>query len=128
MRNFRLGVAVNRSIFCTRQCENKRSPPSSPFTLNSLMSRLSPPMGQKVSCIQNATRNNDAYDYGSSMEKTRENSPLDGDGKRREIRQLIKVREISHGAIWGGGRGGKTDPASYRRTLLCRNWRIETAN
>ncbi|XP_011347719.1 centrosomin isoform X2 [Ooceraea biroi] len=77
------------------QCENKRSPPSSPLTLNSLMNRLSPPMGQRVSCIQ---RNSDAYDYDSNTEKVREKSPSGEDG-RREVKQLIKELEERDGEL-----------------------------
>jgi len=48
-------------------------------------------MGQKAFCIQNAAKNNEACEL--NMEKVLDNSPLGGDGKK-EIRQLIKVREL----------------------------------
>jgi len=56
---------------------------------------MSPPMGQKAFCIQHA-KINEACE--SNVEKVQDNSLLSGDGKK-EIRQLIKVRELSFAVV-----------------------------
>ncbi|XP_018373498.1 PREDICTED: centrosomin isoform X5 [Trachymyrmex cornetzi] len=78
------------------QCENnygKRSPPNSPSAVISLTSDyISLSMGQKVSCVQSATKYDGAYDYESNKERAASlNSSLNGD--TREIRHLIKELE-----------------------------------
>ncbi|XP_011693370.1 PREDICTED: centrosomin-like isoform X2 [Wasmannia auropunctata] len=78
------------------QCENnygKRTPPNSPSALISWTSDyLSLSTGQKVSGIQNTTKNDGAYDCELSKERTASLSSLLG-GDAREIRHLIKELE-----------------------------------
>ncbi|XP_025153819.1 centrosomin isoform X3 [Harpegnathos saltator] len=81
------------------QCENnygKRSPSSSPSTLNSLACRLSPPMGQKPSCIRDIMDMDNTYmDFESYKEKTVNLfSPLQTIGEdTKEVSQLTKELE-----------------------------------
>ncbi|XP_020277823.1 centrosomin isoform X3 [Pseudomyrmex gracilis] len=75
------------------QCENgygKRSPPSSPTTILSLTSDSLTPMGLRISCIQNTTKNDGAYDCEFGKEKT---EWLSVDKDTKEIRHLIKTLE-----------------------------------
>nr|XP_012226456.1 PREDICTED: centrosomin isoform X2 [Linepithema humile] len=78
-----------RALLSQRE-NSKRSPPSSPSAVTSLTNEYLSPMGQRISCIQNATKNDGAYDCESSKEKTA-SSLVAGD--TRELRQLVKVLE-----------------------------------
>ncbi|XP_032674103.1 centrosomin isoform X3 [Odontomachus brunneus] len=81
------------------QCENgygKRSPSSSPSALNSLACRLSPPMGQKPSCVRDIMDMDSTYtDLESYREKTVNLlSPLQTIGEdTKEFSQLTKELE-----------------------------------
>jgi hypothetical protein len=86
------------------------------------MNRLSPPMGQKAFCMQNAAKNNEACE--SNMEKVQDNSPLSGDGKK-EVKQLIKVRELFL-AVDCLARQMRSN--LLLANIIFRNWKRETAN